>query len=223
MSRFFALTEVKRAEDVARLVAKPEHWKRGRSAFELATSWLGADGIPEPVARALATADDYRGSVLIEAFFERQVDLRTPGRPSQTDLLAFLRLGDGHAVLAVEGKVDEPFGPVVREWNTGPGKQLRLESLCELLEIKPAKATDLRYQLFHRAASAIFEAERYGVDRAALVVHSFDSRDASFSDFAEFARTLGVGSPEVGSLTVAKTIGGVQLRLGWVRDRVSGT
>jgi hypothetical protein len=80
MGRFFALKEVRRPEDVAQLLARPEHWKAGRSAFELATSWLGADGIPEPVARTLASADDYRGAVMIEAFFERQVDLRTPGR-----------------------------------------------------------------------------------------------------------------------------------------------
>jgi hypothetical protein len=221
MGRFFALTEVTRPEDVASLLAKPEHWKPGRSAFELTTSWLRADGIPESVARTLATAEDYREAVMIEGFFERQVDLRTPGRPSQTDLLAFLRVADGHAVLAVEGKVDEPFGPIISEWNTGPGKQLRLESLCELLEIDPDDAFELRYQLFHRAASAVFEAERYDVDRAALLVHSFNSEAAGFTDYVRFAEALGVGLPEVGSMTKEKAISGVRLRLGWVRDEVS--
>jgi hypothetical protein len=195
--------------------------RKGRSAYELATSWVGAKDIPATVRRVLDTAEEYRGAELVEAFFERQVDLRTPGRPSQTDLLAFVRLADGYAVVAIEGKVDEPFGPIVDDWNTGRGKEARLQALCELLDIPSEEAKPLRYQLFHRTASAVFEAERYGVTRAAMVVHSFDPNDAGFPDFTAFSRALGVGETAVGGMTGAKSVGGVELRLGWVRDQPS--
>jgi hypothetical protein len=221
MTRFFSLTEITTPEQVGVLVAKPEHWRQGRSAYELASSWVGANDIPDTVRGVLETADEYRGAELVEAFFERQVDLRTPGRPSQTDLLAFVRLADGYAVVAVEGKVDEPFGPKVEDWNTGPGTEARLRALCELLDIPSRASKELRYQLFHRTASAVFEAERYGVSRAAMVVHSFDPKDAGFADFSAFSEALGVGEPAVGGMTGAKSVGGVELRLGWVRDQPS--
>lgn len=66
---------------------------------------------------------DYAGAQLVEGLFEREVDLRTPGRRSQTDLLPFVKLVHGNTVIAVEGKVDEPFGDLVSTWNSGnPGK-----------------------------------------------------------------------------------------------------
>lgn len=39
--------------------------------------------------------------------------IRRSGVLDETDLLAIVRLQSGNAVLAVEGKVDEPFGPLV--------------------------------------------------------------------------------------------------------------
>jgi hypothetical protein len=89
------------------------------------------------------------------------------------------------------------------------------------LDIPSEEAKPLRYQLFHRTASAVFEAERYGVGRATMVVHSFDPKDAGFADFSAFSKALGVGEPAVGGMTGAKSVGGVELRLGWVRDQPS--
>jgi len=50
---------------------------------------------------------------------------------------------------------------------------------------------ELRYQLFHRAASAIIKAERIKTDEAAMIVHSFSPRGAWFGDFA-FAGMFGL-------------------------------
>ena len=44
----------------------------------------------------------------------------------------------GYGVIAVEGKAREPFGPLVSEWNDGPGKQARLDGLCEQLGLDPS-------------------------------------------------------------------------------------
>ena len=91
---------------------------------------------------------------LVEGLFEREVALGTKGRPSQTDLLALVRLADGYGVIAVEGKAREPFGPRLSEWNDSPGKHARLESLCDELGLDPDGDGDLYYQLLHRTVSA---------------------------------------------------------------------
>ena len=116
MSRFFYAQEVARPEDVIPHLAKQErHWKKGHSAYELAHSWIDADGIPSSVRMVLDTCPDYAGTQLVEGLFEREVDLRTPGRRSQTDLLAFVKLAHGNAVIAVEGKVCEAVDRVSEE------------------------------------------------------------------------------------------------------------
>jgi hypothetical protein len=51
---------------------------------------------------------------LVDAILERKTDLRDGVRGrSQTDLLAILGLDRNLAVAAVEGKVDESFGPLL--------------------------------------------------------------------------------------------------------------
>ena len=104
MSCFFYAHEIARPEDVIPHLAKQErHWKKGYSAYELAHSWINAGGIPANVRSVLDTCPDYAGAQLVEGLFEREVDLRTRGHPSQTDLLAFVKLAHGNAVIAVEG------------------------------------------------------------------------------------------------------------------------
>src|SRR6185369_7411305 len=77
--------------------------------------------------------------------------------------------------VAVEGKVAEPFGPTLDEWLANPsdGKQSRLAYLRDLLGLPAEIPGDLRYQLLHRAGSAIVEASRFKTDSAAIIVHSF--------------------------------------------------
>jgi hypothetical protein len=115
MTKFFYLKQVRSPEDIREHLAAPHQLKEGFSAYELAKSWIEADGIPSRVEQVLDGSDAFRGAELVEAFFERQVDLRSPGRPSQTDLLALVRTDAGYAVFAVEGKAEESFGPVISE------------------------------------------------------------------------------------------------------------
>ncbi len=211
---------IQKPEDVIPGLAKGEKdWKKGRSAYELAHSWMDAAGIPTTVRQVLDKCDSYKNAALIEAHFEKTTPLRTDGRPSQTDLLAFMEASCGRVVVGVEGKVDESFDKLVEKWNDGsPGKRRRLEHLCEVLEIPLNSTPLLRYQLFHRTAAALFEAERYGVSEALMLVHSFSTKDASFSDFAAFSEVMGapVVAPDEISPKVERL--GISLRLGWVRD-----
>jgi len=222
MSLFSCSTIVDTPEAVRPFLADPvKHWKKGYSAFELATSWVTASGFPMSVRNVMEACAPYAGAQLIEGFFEREVDLRTPGRPSQTDLLVLARLRSGHAVIAVEGKVAEPFGPLVSEWRGGDGKERRLQSLSQSLGLRAEATNGLRYQLLHRTASALYEAERYGFGQALMLVHSFSLTDESLGDFRNFADAFGVSGAGRNTISSARLLNGIELRLGWVADRPS--
>ena len=222
MGRFFYAHEIAKPADVRQYLARPDrHWKMGYSAYELAHSWVDADGIPVAVRSVLDRCPDYANAALVEGLFERDVDLRTPGRRSQTDLLAFVKCVCGNAVIAVEGKVDEPFGELVSAWNDhSAGKERRLEALCDSLGLRVADVGGIRYQLLHRTASAIYEAQRYRTTRAVMLVHSFSVTDASFRDFQAFAESMGVPVQAVNSVSDEQEREGIRLRLAWVRDHV---
>ena len=122
------------------------------------------------------------------------------------------------AVIAVEGKVEESFAEIVSDWNDSTGKQRRLESLCNTLHLNAAEAGRLRYQLLHRTASAIYEAQRYRSRHALMLVHSFSKTHRWFDDFAAFSRALQMPLDQPGQCSVARMLGGVSLRLAWVSD-----
>lgn len=132
---------IERPEEIIPRLGKQElHWKKGRSAYELATSWMTVKSFPSPVMAVLEQTGEWRGAVLLEAIFERETALGSRGRPSQTDLLAVVALPTGNAILGVEGKVDEPFGPKVRDWLGGTensNRHRRLNVLCETLDVDP--------------------------------------------------------------------------------------
>ena len=221
MSRFFHVREIARPEDVIPYLAKQElQWRKGYSAYELAHSWVNAGDIPASVRSVLDTCPDYAGAQLVEGLFEREVGLRTPGHPSQTDLLAFVKLAHGNAVIAVEGKVGEPFGELVSIWNNhSPGKERRLAVLCASLGLEVGAVGDIRYQLLHRTASAIYEAQRYRTKRAIMLVHSFSLTDTSFDDFKAFAKLMGIPLDAVNRLSEERECEGIRLRVAWVKDQ----
>lgn len=120
-------------------------------------------------------------------------------------------------MIAVERKAREPFGELVRDWNTGEGKAERLADLCARLGLDPAEVGGLRYQLLHRTVSALLEAARCGASEALMLVHSFDATDASFGDYRAFATALGLSGAEPNAITSPVALAGRTLRLGWVR------
>jgi hypothetical protein len=207
-------------EDVIPHLAKQDlHWRAGYSAQELAIAWFDAgNDFPVSVRAVLKTAPEYAGAVLIDGFFEREVDLRTAGRNSQTDLMVVAGLADELGIIAIEGKVEEPFSELVGQWNNSPGKLARLGGLCGSLGLKPTRVTALRYQLLHRTASAIYEAQRYRCHHAIMLVHSFSTVHRWFDDFAAFSCAMDMPIDKPDRCSQAKLCGGVSLRLAWVSD-----
>lgn len=184
-------------EDWRRLLAKPElHWRTGSSARTLAHCWEHASGFPQSVQSVLddAEAPFPRGLSMLLGIPGRRVPLPGGSRSSQTDLFVLARSDDGLVVLCVEGKVDETFGPLVSEWLTedaSPGKHERLAFLAGKLGIDEDAVGSLRYQLLHRTASALIEAEAFDVRHAVMLVHSFGATDAGLGDYEQFARRRG--------------------------------
>jgi hypothetical protein len=120
--------------------------------------------------------------------------------------------------IAVEGKVNEPFGPTVAEWVAEPseGKQTRLAFLAEQLGVQIPPDSPLRYQLLHRTVSAILEAERFRAAHAMVVVHSFSSTHAWFDDFEAFLRLWGLEA-KPNQLHSTRLASGRGLHFAWVQ------
>jgi hypothetical protein len=166
--------------------------------MELAASWERASrterGLPEPVARVLDMHPATQGSQLLFGAPEHRVALPGGSRASQTDMWALLRTPTGLVSMAVEGKAREAFGPTLDEWRreASEGKHRRLKALCETLGLAMPDESDLRYQLFHRAASAVLEASRAGARTAVLLVQSFYPATVAWPDFQAFTRLFRV-------------------------------
>jgi len=205
-------------EQWAQFLSEPlKHWKTGYSARTLAYCWQEANGFPESVLNVLTKAEPFKDLEMILAIPERQVPLPGGTRPSQNDLWVLARCNSGLVSIAVEGKVSEPFGPTVGEWlsEASPGKQERLDYLRAKLDIQPPP-NHIRYQLIHRTASAIIEAERFHAKHAILLIHSFSMSDEWFEDYKKFAMLFNasVGIDEVKSVGLRSNI---ELHLAWVR------
>jgi hypothetical protein len=226
----FQIAIEKPEEIIPRLGKGEHHWKKGRSAFELSTAWMQVDGFPPSVRAALDSVDDWRDADLLEAMFERETRLPGRGRPSQTDLLALVRLKDGNAILGVEGKVDEPFGSRVKEWLGAAenlNRQERLAGLCSTLSIGSDATGELFYQLLHRTCSAVYEAKRFRCTRAIMLVHSFapvperPALPVCFEEFKAFSCAVGMPVADPGMISAAKLCDGIEVRLAWVSDTLS--
>jgi hypothetical protein len=169
---------------------------------------------------------------LVLAIPEHRVALPGGSRASQTDLFALARSGSDLISIAVEGKVAEAFDTTVGEWldrraaeqaKRGRPRQpsaqarKRLTFLCELLQLEEGDILDLRYQLLHRTAAAILEAQRFAAHHALMLVHSFSAEDAWLDDYQAFAQRMGARDADADAIVVVGERGGVPLYLSWIR------
>jgi hypothetical protein len=204
------------AEQWARFLAGPvKHWRQGYSARTLAYSWQEAGGFPTEVGAVLAS--QFPAAELLLALPEHKVPLPGGSRSSQNDIWVLARSKDQLISIAVEGKVSEPFGPTVQEWqaDSSPGKAERFSYLLSLLGLS-AVPVDTRYQLLHRTASAIIEAQRFNAAHAVMLVHSFSQSGEWFQDYAAFVALMG-GSAKENRMVSVGFRSGVSLHLAWVR------
>jgi hypothetical protein len=199
-------------------LADPDkHWARGYSARTLAHCWERADEFPPEVRRTLEQATVLRGIEPLLVFPEWKVALPGGRRASQNDAWILARTDEVLVSVTVEGKVDELFDRPLADWkvDASEGKRQRLEYLVSCLGLAEEPPGHVYYQLLHRAASAVIEAERFHAGVAVMIVHSFSSTNRWFQEYREFAALFGIEA-EIGVLAVATARNGLPLYMTWV-------
>lgn len=215
--------------DWKELLSDPEgQWKVGRSAYELAHCWEKEPGDFPISFRKVFRKSDYsifHNVKLLFAYPEFKVRLDTARAPSHNDVFA-LAMSDSRLIsIAVEGKAGEDFDRQIMDWLDTKGKPSgrpdRLEFLCKKLGLKIPIPGYIRYQLLHRTASSLIEAEKYGAKYAIMIVQNFDSELPHFDDYSNFAQLLGLKinmSKKVDSIVYVKNINDIELYLAWINS-----
>jgi len=228
MSRFYIPTLG--PTDWRRLLADPAtQWRRTKSAFEMAVCWEAVReserGLPPEVATALDSVPSLAGASLVFGVPEHKVYFEGGGHPSQNDLWGLLRVSDGLVSFTIEAKAGEKLDDLVSVWLTKKArdrtnKPERLAALQQLLGIPKSDVAHIRYQLLHRSASALKEAERCKARYALVLVQSFnrEADEQSWKDFSSFAQLMGTVAVE-GSVVPSLRQTVVPLLLGWVTSR----
>lgn len=207
-------------QDWQALLADPQkHWRTGFSARTLAHCWEAAQGLPPEVQAVFASSNepllaDFTPIIAVPEF---KVPLPGGDRPSQNDLFLLGRSKAGPVSVMVEGKVSESFGPTIAEWrkDASVGKEERFSLLLRTVGLTSAPDSVSRYQLFHRAASAVLEGERYRAVAAVMLVHSFSQERACWSDYEAFLRLFEVRA-EVGTIQRLPGAQRVPLFAAWI-------
>jgi hypothetical protein len=192
MKRIFIPTDG--PETWKQFLANPDiQWRLGFSAMSTAYSWENANGLPNEIAAVLKSADEtaIRDAKLAIALPEYKVRLAGGIRPSQNDVFALLTCPGGLISMMVEGKAREDFDATLGDWKkrTSPqGIRERLADIMDNLGVRQPITDDIRYQLLHRAASAVIEAKRFHAPYAIVLIQSFVSNDAEnhYDDFCKF-------------------------------------
>lgn len=166
------------------------HWKDGYSAKEFARSFFSRSGdrlepprpptLPTELEALLAT----RFSPPFEVEGEPECVVRIDalkGEHPNLDLAATLSHSSGVVSLAVEAKVEEPFGSIIGEKlapKTGkapsPGTSARISALKEALcqSLDESSFLKLRYQLLYGIAAALCHAKTHSCPAAIYIAHT---------------------------------------------------
>lgn len=208
------------AEDWKLFLADPDkQWKSGYSVKALAYCWEDAGGFPRSVEKVFKESayPVFKKITPLIILPEYKVPLPGGRRPSQSDIFIIAHSGEGLVTIAVEGKAEEPFGPTVSEWlqTTSQGKSIRLEHIKEHLDLIEQPLDNIRYQLLHRATSALIEAKWFHAKSAVMLIHSFSQNHKRFEDYSEFLYLFHkIGKPN--SITLAGRKNGIDLYCAWV-------
>jgi len=182
-------------------------WEDGRSAKELAKAWFRTERakIPEELEALFKSHASTKDLVIETAVPEKQTILDGfGGEPRNNDLILIGKAGGAPVVVGIEGKADEPFGPIIQEYlkekiSTKSKVPDRIKLLLQSVFGRPIDENlgRLRYQLLHGLAGTIIETKRQGASQAIFVVHEFISEktkpervEQNKIDFERFIHSL---------------------------------
>ena len=195
-------------------------WQPGYSAKSLANAWESNEGFPKEIQEAFHVAHDefIKNIEFLYGFPEYKVQIPGGAKASQNDLYVLAKSKEQLICIMVEGKANEDFGPLVNEWvlkaNNGWDNS-RLQYLIGLLGLQEKEVGEIRYQLLHRTASALIEAERVGTNKCMVIVHSFSQKQAHFEDYKRFLEMFSI-SPQVNKVCTPVHLNGKQVYFLWV-------
>ena len=184
------------------LADKNLQWEKGCSAKSLAGAWENSKGIPREIVEVLAENESFFNIELVFAFPQYEVPLKGGSKGSQNDVLTVLRTPNALSIMTVEGKAKEDFDDTISVWKTNTsdyGVKNRLSYILNRIGIEESvNIEQLRYQLFHRLASAVIMAEKLHAQNAIMIVQSFNENDSEnhFSDFVDFIEVYGFRNAE---------------------------
>ena len=219
MAKFYIPS--KGSESWKQFLADPDkQWATGYSARSLAYCWEEANGFPKSVIATFQDSDIdiFKHAEFILGIPEHKVSLPGKGFDSQNDLFVLAKSGDELISIAVEGKVSERFDNyTVEGWlkDGSDNKHERIKGLAQIIGLSVDEIMPIRYQLIHRTASALLEANRFCAHHALMLVHSFSQSHEWFEDYSAFTQLYGV-TQEPNELSVVKKIRGKFLYLAWV-------
>ena len=208
--------------DWERYASTKGKWADGFSAKELARLWLGGAGHRHVEA---ALVDVIPGLRIEQAIAEAQVSFdKYEGGVRNHDVLAYGPCDGGHAVIGVEGKVNESLDSRLEGKYTAAAQRKRedkntnldrrVDDLLAAIIGKryrdDPKLANLRYQVFSAIAGTV-AAAKPTTTAAAVVVHLIDTEHAKPKKFeqtrdavADFARAAGIDAEEVVGPVVLK-------------------
>lgn len=150
---------------------------------------------------------------------EYRVPLPGGSTPSQNDILVLARTPHELITIAVEGKVDESFGPPTgqRLADASVGQLRRYDFLRCVLGMPDEDFRDVRYQLLHRTASALLTAELFHAQSAVMLIHWYPKKTSAlcFEDYRTFVSMFGLEA-EMNTLNGPVSVHGIDLYFGWV-------
>ncbi len=220
MKRIFVPTET--GTDWQRLLGKPKiHWKKGRSAMSAAACWEESQPqLPSEIIQVLegSREQSFSNLQLLVAIPEWEVELPGGNTTSQTDILAITRNNSGLVIIGVEAKVDEPFGPTLKDKKSdaSEGQLERIAYLEQELGRSVPFQDHIRYQLLHRTVSALLTARAFHAPVAVMLVHSFSIVSKWRDDFEAFCQELKCTSLSQ-DLREVPNIQRTRLILGWCK------
>jgi predicted kinase len=159
------------------------HWKDGRSAKELARSWVRQGyGCPPKEMRLLLEGAFNEEITFHEAKPECVIALDDfGGEHRNCDLVVLCGVGMLRMAINVEAKADEPFGDdTIGDYYDGTADsrsnvpaRIRQLSLALFGRVPDAAIRKLRYQLLHAAAATLIEAAANRAELGLFLVHEF--------------------------------------------------
>ena len=174
--------------------ANPIHWKEGRSAMELAKSWIDGNNPIGPISLESLLRKQFRTDdiILLKAYAEYESKFYdTSNGPRNHDLLLEAKIDDNLYIIGIEAKEREAFddtldNKIISAKSNSVNTKLprRIDDFCRVIFNKSYgdEFKNIRYQFLSGIAGTLIEAYKRNSSSAIFIVQQFKSLDTPPND-----------------------------------------